>query len=166
MPRHRPDIIIRLIALLKLAKALVLIAVGIAALVMWRRPDGWLDAWFDAVALDPHGEHLHRLLTKIASLDARRLELIGIGSLIYASVFVVEGVGLMLRRMWAEVMTVVVTTSFIPLEFYELVDHRSVAKAGVIVVNVLVVLYLLRRLHREQHWPFHKPARGGADGSL
>jgi uncharacterized membrane protein (DUF2068 family) len=26
----------------------------------------------------------------------------------------------------------------------------------VIVVNVLVVLYLLRRLHRENHWPFHK----------
>ena len=64
--------------------------------------------------------------------------------------------GLLLRKMWAEVLTVIVTTSFIPLEIYELVVHRSWAKAAVIVVNVGVVLYLLRRLRREKHWPFHK----------
>jgi len=50
----------------------------------------------------------------------------------------------------------IVTTSFIPLEIYELAAHRSWARAAVIVLNVLVVLYLLRRLKREKHWPFHK----------
>jgi uncharacterized membrane protein (DUF2068 family) len=87
-------------------------------------------------------------------LDAHQLRQIGIGSLVYASVFLVEGVGLFLRKGWAELMTVIVTTSFIPLEIYELVEHRSWAKVLVIIVNVLVVLYLLRRLRREQHWPF------------
>jgi uncharacterized membrane protein (DUF2068 family) len=157
MPRRGSDIIIRLIALLKLAKALGLIAVGLGALSIGHDHTGhWLGEWIAALAVDPHGKYVNRLLARINSLDAHQLREIGVGSLIYAAVFVVEGVGLMLRRMWAEVMTVLVTISFIPLEIYEFVEHRSWAKAVVIVVNVLVVLYLLRRLRRENHWPFHK----------
>ena len=71
------------------------------------------------------------------------------------SVFLVEGVGLMLRRGWAEVLTTVITVSFIPLEIYELVKHESWMKIGVILVNALIVVYLVRRLRREGHWPFH-----------
>lgn len=156
MPHHQRDPLIRLIALFKLVKALVLITIGIGALSMLHHHGNRLAQWLDALTADPHGVHIHRLLARISSLDPRQLEEIGLGSLLYASVFVIEGVGLMLRRMWAEVMTVLVTTSFIPLEIYELVTNKSWVKAAVIAVNVLVVLYLLRRLHREKHWPFHK----------
>jgi len=155
MPRQQRDLVIRLIALFKLAKAAMLIALGLGALSM-QHDHSWLGTWIHALAVDPHGKLVTALIAKISSLDTRQLEEIGIGSLLYAVVFLVEGVGLMLRRMWAEVMTVIITTSFIPLEIYELVEHRSWAKGAVIVVNVLVVLYLLRRLHREKHWPFHK----------
>jgi len=155
MPRHERDLVIRLIALFKLAKAAMLIAIGLGALSM-QHDHSWLGTWVHALAVDPHGKLVTALLAKISSLDTRQLEAIGIGSLLYAVVFLVEGVGLMLRRGWAEVMTVIITTSFIPLEIYELVVHESWAKAAVIVVNVLVVLYLLRRLRREKHWPFHK----------
>ena len=155
MPRQQRDLVIRLIALFKLAKAAMLIALGLGALSM-QHDHSWLGTWIHALAVDPHGKLVTALIAKISSLDTRQLEEIGIGSLLYAVVFLVEGVGLMLRRMWAEVMTVIITTSFIPLEIYELVVHESWAKAAVIVVNVLVVLYLLRRLRREKHWPFHK----------
>ena len=155
MPRHQRDLVIRLIALFKLVKAAMLIALGLGALSM-RHDDSWLTTWIHALAVDPHGKYISELIAKVGSLDARALQRIGIGSLIYASVFVVEGIGLLLRKMWAEVLTVIVTTLFIPLEIYELVVHRSWAKAAVIVVNVGVVLYLLRRLRREKHWPFHK----------
>jgi uncharacterized membrane protein (DUF2068 family) len=157
MPRHQRDLVIRLIALFKLVKALGLLTIAIGALSLLHDHDGALGEWIDALVFDPHGTYVHEMLTKISLLDGRQLAAIGVGSLLYAAIFVIEGVGLMLRRMWAEVMTVIVTTSFIPLEIYELVGHKSMAKAAVIVVNVLVVLYLLRRLHREQHWPFHKP---------
>jgi uncharacterized membrane protein (DUF2068 family) len=157
MPRHRSDVLIRLIAVFKLVKAAMLIAVGVGALSM-RHGDspGWVGEWIHALAVDPHGKYVNELLARISSLDVHQLREIGIGSLLYAVVFLVEGIGLMLRKMWAEVLTVIVTISFIPLEIYELVSHRSWAKVAVIVVNVLVVLYLLRRLHREKHWPFHK----------
>jgi uncharacterized membrane protein (DUF2068 family) len=152
--QRRSDVLIRGIALFKLVKALMLIAVGIGALSMRHHDDGWLATWIHALAVDPHGRYVNELLAKVTSFDAHELRQIGLGSLIYAVVFLVEGVGLMLRKMWAEVMTVIVTTSFIPLEIYELVHHTTWAKVVVIIVNVLVVLYLLRRLKREKHWPF------------
>jgi uncharacterized membrane protein (DUF2068 family) len=154
--RRRPDLLIRLIAALKLLKGGMLVALGVGALSMRHHHDGALNTWIHALAADPHGRYLTELLARVTSLDAHRLRQIGVGSLAYASVFLVEGVGLLLRKPWAEIMTVLVTTSFIPLEVYELVEHRSWAKVAVIVVNVLVVLYLLRRLRREGHWPFRR----------
>jgi len=155
--RHRRDPILRLIAVFKLVKAAGLIAVGLGALSMRHGHDGsWLGEWLDALTADPHGRYVERLLARLSALDAHTLRAVGIGSLLYAVLYSIEGIGLMLGRVWAEVMTTLITTSFIPLEIYELVVHPSWTKAAVIAANVLVVLYLLRRLHREHHWPFHK----------
>jgi uncharacterized membrane protein (DUF2068 family) len=156
MPRHPRDLVIRLIALFKLVKAVLLIAIGVGALSLRHNHGGVLGTWIHALVFDPHGRLFHEAVAKISGLDTRQLADVAIGSLVYAAVFVVEGVGLMLRRGWAEVLTVIITTSFIPLEIYELVEHRSWTKIGVVVVNALIVLYLLRRLRREGHWPFHR----------
>jgi uncharacterized membrane protein (DUF2068 family) len=159
MVHPRRDVVIRLIALFKLVKAAALIAVGVGAISMRHADsDGALRHWIDALAVDPHGKYLTEILAKLTSLHARELREIGVACLLYALVFVVEGIGLLGRRMWAEVMTVIVTISFIPLEIYELAHHPTWAKIAVIIINVLVALYLLRRLKREQHWPFHRPS--------
>ena len=153
MAKHRSDFLIRLIALFKLVKASMLIALGLGALSM-RHDHSSLGTWIHALAADPHGKYVTELIARVSAFDARDLQRIGVGSLIYAAVFVIEGVGLMLRRAWAEIMTVIITTSFVPLEIYELVEHPSWAKVLVLVINVLVVIYLVRRLRREHHWPF------------
>jgi uncharacterized membrane protein (DUF2068 family) len=159
MAPHRSDVVIRLIALFKLVKAAALIAVGFGALSMRHAESGGaLRHWLDALAVDPHGKYLTELLAKVTSLHARQLREIGVACLLYALVFVIEGLGLLGRRIWAEVMTVIVTVSFVPLEIYELVHHATLAKLIVLLVNIGVVLYLLRRLKREQHWPFHRPS--------
>lgn len=155
MARRSRDVLIRLIALFKLVKALMLIAVGVGALSM-RHHDGALNHWIHALVFDPHGRLFHEAIAKISGLDTRQLAGIAIGSMVYAAVFLVEGTGLMLRRGWAEVLTTVITISFIPLEIYELVKHQSWMKIGVILINALIVVYLVRRLKREGHWPFHR----------
>jgi uncharacterized membrane protein (DUF2068 family) len=158
MPRPQSDLLIRLIALGKLAKAAMLVALGLGALSM-RHDHSWLGDWIHAIAADPHGRLVAKALARVSSLTVHQLVSIGIGSLVYAAIFVTEGVGLWLRRAWAEVMTVLVTISFVPLEIYELAEHPSWAKVAMIAVNALIVGYLLRRLRREQHWPFHRAAR-------
>ena len=154
-PRHRSDLVIRLIAFFKLVKAGVLIALGVGLLSM-RHEHSWLGTWIHALAVDPHGKYLSELLAKLGALDAHQLLPLGLASLAYASVFLTEGIGLMLKKPWAEIMTVIVTVSFIPLEIYELVEHPTLAKIAVLLVNVAVVPYLLWRLRREGHWPFHR----------
>jgi uncharacterized membrane protein (DUF2068 family) len=160
MSLRQHDPLIRLIGLFKLLKAAMLIALGLGALSM-RHHGSALATWIHALAADPHGRYVAALLARLSSVSARDYVHIGIGSLVYAVVFVIEGVGLILRKPWAEVMTVIVTISFIPLELYELAVHPSAAKVAVILVNLLVVAYLLRRLHREGHWPFHRRDRLG-----
>ena len=54
-------------------------------------------------------------------------------TLTYAAVFAVEGVGLWMRRRWAEWLTTIITASLIPLEVWELIQqpqHRRGGGAG------------------------------------
>lgn len=159
---HAPrDVLIRLIAVFKLVKALLLIAIGVGALSLRNHHDGALGTWIHALVFDPHGKLFHEAVARISGLDTRQLADIAIGSLVYAAVFTVEGIGLMLRRGWAEVLTTLITVSFLPLEIYEMIEHRSWAKLAVIVANALIVVYLVRRLRREGHWPFHRRRKLG-----
>jgi uncharacterized membrane protein (DUF2068 family) len=155
MPHQRSDLVIRLIALFKLVKAAMLIALGLGALSM-RHDHSWLGTWIHALSADPHGKYVTEALAKVSSFDGPTMMHIGVGSLLYSGVFLTEGIGLMLKKPWAEILTVIVTISFIPLEIYELTEHPSWAKVAVLVVNVAVVPYLLWRLRRDHHWPFRK----------
>jgi uncharacterized membrane protein (DUF2068 family) len=61
----------------------------------------------------------------------------------------------MLRKRWAEYVTVISTITFLPLEIYELIfrPHRKIAKAVILVINIAILIYLvmnLRKSGREQ----------------
>jgi uncharacterized membrane protein (DUF2068 family) len=147
---------LRLIALFKLVKAAGLIAVGVGAYSLRHGHNGtWLGEWIDALAIDPHGKYIDRFITRVSSLDVHQLKEIWIGSLLYAAVFLTEGVGLILRKIWAELVTLIVTISFVPLEVYELLDHPTGAKVAVMIANLAIVVYLVWRLRRQRVWPFH-----------
>ncbi len=157
-PPKRSRAIITLIGILKLVKATMLVLVGIGAIKLIGDPDvrGHLEHWMTAVGVDPHGKHLAALLGKLGAVDAHRFRQIGVGSFLYAALFLTEGVGLLLQKTWGEVLTVIITTSFIPLEVYEMIEHESVAKGIVIAINIAVVIYLVRRLRQDKIWPFKR----------
>lgn len=159
-PEHpkRSRTILTLIGILKLIKATMLILLGIGAIKLIGDPDvrGHLEHWMTALGVDPHGKHLAAMLEKLGGVDAHRFRQIGIGSFLYASLFLTEGIGLLLQKTWAEILTVIITTSFIPLEVYEMVEHESVVKGVVIALNVAVVVYLVRRLREDKIWPFKR----------
>ena len=60
-----------------------------------------------------------------------------------AALEAVEMVGLWRARRWAEYLTFVATTLFIPFEIYELASSVSAFKIIVLVINLAVVSYLL-----------------------
>jgi len=140
-----------LIGLFKLVKALLLVLLAIGALELRNLGDAtaWILEIARAVHVDPDGRLVRWLVHQFAALSPHRLELISIGTFFYAGLFVVEGVGLVLRKRWGEIVTIVITGSFIPWEIYETVRHVSPIKLGLLVVNVAIVGYLIVRLRGE-----------------
>ena len=153
MSQRRGAGVLIAIAVFKLFKAILLIALGVGAfsLVLGGDAVHTLRRLLGELGVDPSRPLLMKGIAKVSGIDHRRLEQVGVGTFVYALVFLVEGVGLLLRRRWAEYLTVIVTASFIPLEIYELVHKATAFKAAGLAVNVLIVAYLVIRLWRERH---------------
>ena len=138
-----------LIAVFKLFKGFVLLAVAIGALRLLHRDlAGVVDHWVNAFRVDPHNRYLHWLLAKLPMVDDRKLKELSIGTFIYAAVFLTEGTGLAFHKRWAEYFTIITTSSFLPLEVYELIHHATIAKGVALAINIAVVIYLVRELRR------------------
>ena len=146
-PRSRR--IIRLIAVERVIRGLLLLAGGTYLLAHLGADYGRLaERIMRAVELDPHKHFLHQIVTRLHALHAEQLRVAGALALSYGGIEVVEGVGLWLDQLWAEYLTVIVTTLLIPFELYELVHHPTIWKTAGIAVNVIIVAYLARLLRQ------------------
>jgi uncharacterized membrane protein (DUF2068 family) len=149
---ERRDGVVALIGVFKLLKAALLAAVGVTGLIAL--PDHVAQAAERAVTslgIYSGRQTIEVLLEKISALDRSTERRLGVLSLCYAVVFVIEGLGLVRRKVWAEWMTVVVTASFIPLEIYEILAHFAAGKVIALALNVAIVVYLVRvRLHERR----------------
>ncbi len=142
--------VLRLIAIFKLCKAALLIAVGISVLKLVHGGSDTLERWVATLALKPGAHYLDEAIGKLASIPADRLKDAGFGSFVYAGLFLTEGLGLWLRKRWAEWFTVIITASLVPIEIYEIVHHPTVSKVIVLAINVAVVVYLVVRIRKER----------------
>jgi uncharacterized membrane protein (DUF2068 family) len=103
---------------------------------------------------DPHNHHIEKLLAKLGMIDERRLEELSVGTFFYAGLFLTEGIGLALRKRWAEYLTIVSTASLLPLEIYELAKRLTAGRIVLLLINLAVVAYLVievRRTRSTQH---------------
>jgi uncharacterized membrane protein (DUF2068 family) len=138
-----------LIAVFKLLKGIALLAVGIGALrLLHQDVAAIVDHWINAFKVDPHNRYILWLLAKLPMVDDRKLKELSIGTFIYAAVFLTEGTGLAFHKRWAEYFTIITTSSFLPLEVYELIHHATIAKGVALAINIAVVIYLVRELRR------------------
>ena len=136
-----------LIGLFKLFKALLLIIVGIGAIKFLHKDlSATVLHWVQVLRVDPENRYLHGILVRIFRVTPKQLKELSVGTFIYAGLFLTEGMGLLLRKHWAEYFTIITTGLFIPLEIYELAKHFTVVKLAVTVVNVLIVWYLVARV--------------------
>jgi uncharacterized membrane protein (DUF2068 family) len=143
------DMLLRLIAIFKFFKAGLLIALGIGLFKLLHKDLGdVLQHWCEAMRLDPGSHFVNLALEKAARLSPAQVKKLGLGSFLYAGLFLAEGTGLWLRKRWGEWLTVIITSSLVPVEIYEIYRHFSPVKVGVLVVNVAIVLYLIYHIRR------------------
>jgi uncharacterized membrane protein (DUF2068 family) len=150
--RERKPLLLLWIASLKLLKAGFLIATGVAALELIRPEIGeHLLRWAEEIQHDFHRDVTLKALQKLLKLEPAELRLVALGTFLYAALFIIEGIGLWMDKLWAEWLTIVSTGALIPIELCELAREFSGLKVAVLIVNIFVVIYLIRRL-RIKHW--------------
>lgn len=148
----KSDVGLTIIGIGKLIKVAALLSVGIAALAAVNHdPPKMLEHVANFARVDHNSHHLHRLVAKVAGVSSKELAAIGFGSFVYAALFAVEGVGLLMKKRWAEYLTICITISFVPLGIYEIFHHDSTAKIVTLALNVIVAAYLIVRVRRERH---------------
>jgi uncharacterized membrane protein (DUF2068 family) len=142
---HRRDKLITLIGVLKLAKAVVLVAAAVSVLASLH--DG-VRSWLRELAAGSGREVVTSSIASLTSYGPHRIEAISFGLFAYAAMFTVEGVGLITGKLWAEWLTLIITASFVPIELYEVLEKVSTVKVVVLIVNILIGIYLIaRRIH-------------------
>ncbi len=158
----RGSIGLRLIGAFKFVSGVLLVALGIG--VFRGSRDGLGEEVEHLVAvlkLDPGNRSIHTAIEKISGISPKQLRAIGVGTFLYALIYLAEGGGLLLGKLWAEYFTVLATGLFIPLEIYEVATRPSLVKIAVLVINILCVIYVanqLRRRLREETGPSSGPA--------
>ena len=95
-----------------------------------------------ALKLDPENHYIHRAIEKISGISPKQLHEIGVGTFLYALIYLLEGGGLLLRRRWAEYFTVLATGLFIPVEIYEVARKPTPVRIGVLAINIAIVAYV------------------------
>jgi uncharacterized membrane protein (DUF2068 family) len=143
------DAFIKVIIVERIVKAIVLIALAVGLLVAGER--GLLTSWAqyanEELNLEPGNNLIVQFLLRLLLLAGTfsHVTVLAIGAIAYALLEGTEGVGLAMRRRWAEYLTVIATGVLIPYEAYEVIHRVTLFKVGALLLNVAVVGYLAYR---------------------
>jgi uncharacterized membrane protein (DUF2068 family) len=163
-PAHVPAILqeprrhryLKLIALFKIGKGVLLLLLGVSLLFLNSRTR-WMDAISDWTAdeiLLEHSRGVTFLLHKLqAVLAGGALRATGFLALFYTAVLLTEGIGVYMEQRWAELLMIFATAGLIPIEIRH-VWHRPGLVGGLILLaNCFIVWFLYRVLKRDKIKP-------------
>ena len=148
----RDKIVLRVIAVDRAFHFLILGVIAVAIFVLAARRQELRDDFYRVVAdfeggvgsqLDLPNHGLLHTVDDLLSLQSGTLRLVGAAVAVYALIEGAEAVGLWMQKRWAEYLTLIATSVFLPLEVYEIARSLSPLKVFAFIVNVAIVAYLL-----------------------
>jgi len=145
------DPFLRIIALFKLAKALLFFCAGVGLLHFLNKDvESRLHHLMDSLHVDSDN-HIPRWCLKQAGLLTKdKLAALSAIAFFYAALFATEGIGLYLRKRWAEYFVVIMTGSLLPLEGYEIWHKVTLAKILLTAGNLMILGYLIHVIRRKR----------------
>ncbi len=150
-PRHRPPLALRGIALFEAVKGLLALAAA-CGIISLRNTDlhTVADAFLIRHGIDPERHYTRLFIESLARATNHDVFQVATLALAYAMIRLVEGYGLWRGRHWAEWFAVVSAGLYLPFEFQHLARHGTWVTAGVICVNILLVVYMARLLIKQR----------------
>ena len=134
------------IALFRLAKALALLLLGLGTLRLLHPGVAQaLRSWFAGLPFVSGHAAVDHLAATVARLPPTRIGELAVAAVAYAALFTTEGIGLLHAKRWAEWLTIIATTSFIPFEIVEVVHKVTAVRIALVAANAAIVVYLVWR---------------------
>lgn len=143
--RHKHNRWLVLIAAYKFLLAAMFVAVGVGALrLMHKDIDDVISKIGDLLRFNPESRFVNFLYNRASLINDPLLKRIGALAFSYAGLSLAEGIGLYLEKAWGEYLTLAITASFLPWEIFEVFHRLTWVRVGLLGVNTLVFIYLLR----------------------
>jgi uncharacterized membrane protein (DUF2068 family) len=144
MTAHHPAVSgLRTVALFEAAKGLLVLLAGLGLLALLHHD---LQRAAETIVRHLHlnpARHYPRVFVEAAArVSDTRLWLLACGAFAYTAVRAVEAYGLWRGRVWAEWFAILAGGIYLPVEIDALLRQPSALKAGVLLVNLGIVLYV------------------------
>ncbi len=134
---------LRAIATLEAVKGAAVIVLGIVLVFMHTRAEDYISSLLFHLHIDPDRRVAQALLNAAQKLNDARLLTILAAVLSYAAVRFVEAWGLWNRRVWAEWFALLSGALYLPWECLKLAERVDWERSGVLVINLIIILYML-----------------------
>jgi uncharacterized membrane protein (DUF2068 family) len=133
------------IAFLKFAQASVFILIGLGAhRLLHKDIADEIELFARHLRFNPESKLINFILDRASLVNDPLLRRIGFAAFGYSALCIAEGLGLYLEKAWGEFLTLAITAAFLPLEVFEIFRRLSWLHVGLLIINVLVFIYLLK----------------------
>jgi uncharacterized membrane protein (DUF2068 family) len=145
LPHRQHNRWLILIAVYKFFHALLFFAIGFGAhRLLHKNIADQLEIIARHLRFNPESRLVNFIFEKASLIKDPTLRRIGIVADCYATVTLIEGIGLYLEKAWGEFLTLGITASFLPWEVFEIIRRITWIRVGLLTANILVFFYLLR----------------------
>jgi uncharacterized membrane protein (DUF2068 family) len=134
---------LRAVATFEALKGTVVLLLGVTLLAVHSHAEDFASSLLFHLHIDPDRRLAHMLLNAATRLTDARLFTIAAAALTYTAVRWVEAWGLWNRRIWAEWFALLSGALYLPWEILKIVDRVTWERVGVLVINVVIILYML-----------------------
>jgi len=136
---------LKIIAGAKIAKGVALACLTLGVFDMIHKDLTALALRFVQVArISPENKYVELALVKLGLVEPSTLVRLGMLSALYASIELIEGLGLWFGAAWAEYVVVISTGLFVPEECIGLAHHPSWLRLALLLVNAAILAYVAR----------------------
>ena len=161
---QRAPLALRTIALFEAVKGALAFAAA-CGLLSLRHTDlhAAADAFLLRHGINPEKHYRRLLIESVAKATNHHVGEVIALCVVYAVIRFAEAYGLWRAKHWAEWFAVISAGIYLPLELQHLAHRLSLFSAGVVLVNVVLILYLARLLARQRskrHARLSEPGTG------
>jgi uncharacterized membrane protein (DUF2068 family) len=134
---------LRAVASVEFFKGLVVLLAGFGVLSLVHR-DAWdvAESFLEWLHISPDAHYAQVFLNLADQVTDTKLWFVALGALAYSTLRFIEAYGLWKELAWAEWLALVSGAIYLPFEIYELARRPDWLRLGILVVNLVVVLYM------------------------